>query len=225
MYQVEDPSRINNCLKIGIGQTNSWIIGTILGDAYIDKSGRLCLEHSIQQEEYLIWKFKKLQAIGVLPNKALVKRRVQNHKKSGKCYETVFIRSKNGIFLPERQYFYSSGKKEIPADLALYLTAEALAVWFMDDGGRNSAYGSGLVIDISGYSPKSQEILSSTLYSQFKLETTFHRRSEKNTKLYIRVSSVPRFYELVEPWMFAGMKYKLSSPGSVVSKKVFDTKK
>lgn len=39
------------------------IIGCILGDSYLTKSGCLQIEHSIKQKEYIYWKYEKLKTI------------------------------------------------------------------------------------------------------------------------------------------------------------------
>jgi LAGLIDADG DNA endonuclease family len=66
-----------------------------------------------------------------------------------------------------------NGIKTVPQDLHLSLNAEALAVWFMDDGGRNSAFGSGMIIDVSNFSKSCQLSLQKLLLKNFHLETTF----------------------------------------------------
>lgn len=171
-----------------IYSTPSWIIGTILGDAYIDKSGRLYLEHSIKQEEYFLWKYQKLLSIGAISGKPV--KRTRLIEKSGNDRNSIYLRSKP-IFLGERDYFYPFEKKQIPVDFGSRLDAEALAVWFMDDGGRNSGRGSGMVIDVSGYSEECRVRLKQILTSKFGLETTFHRREEaKKTSKYIFVRQV-----------------------------------
>ena len=38
------------------GNNSTWIIGTILGDGYIDPKGRLYIPHSVLQKEYFYWK-------------------------------------------------------------------------------------------------------------------------------------------------------------------------
>ena len=98
----------------------------------------------------------------------------------------------------------------MPTNLCEHFDAEALAFWFMDDGGRNSAKGSGLVLDVSGFSVQSQHLLKDILDSNFGLETTFHRRSLKNTKIYIRASSASKFCDLVRPWISHEMMHKLT---------------
>ena len=44
------------------------------------------------------------------------------------------------------------------------------------------------------------------------IATTFHNRSEKNVKLYIRASSAQRFCDLIRPFVIPEMLYKLTKP-------------
>jgi hypothetical protein len=186
-----------------------WILGTILGDGYIDPLGRLYIGHSVKQKEYFFWKFEKLKEMGAVSEKFQPKVRKQIHSKNGKTYETLYVRSKP-IFLKERAWFYPNKEKIVPRDLHLFFNAEALAVWYMDDGGRNSARGSGMVIDVSNFSEPCRIYLQTMLFDLFGLETTFHIRSEKNVKLYIRARSARIFCELVDECIIPEMKYKLT---------------
>jgi hypothetical protein len=81
--------------------TNTWIIGTILGDGYIDPQGRLYIAHSVKQKEYFYWKFHKLKKMGALSEKFQPKVREQRHSKTGKIYQTLYVRTKS-IFKKER---------------------------------------------------------------------------------------------------------------------------
>lgn len=101
--------------------------------------------------------------------------RTQKHIKTGRLYETIYIRSKP-IFLFEREWLYPNGIKEIPLDLPLKFDAEALAVWYMDDGGRNSIYGSGMVIDVSSYSWQDRNILQKMLFSLFDFSCSIRKK-------------------------------------------------
>ncbi len=83
------------------GNKSTWIIGTILGDGYIDPQGRLYIAHSVKQKEYFYWKFNKLKKMGALSEKFQPKVREQRHSKTGKIYQTLYVRSKS-IFKKER---------------------------------------------------------------------------------------------------------------------------
>lgn len=41
------------------------VIGCVLGDGYLTKSGCLQIEHSIKQKEYVNWKYEQLKEVVV----------------------------------------------------------------------------------------------------------------------------------------------------------------
>lgn len=133
-----------------IYKTPAWILGTLLGDGYIDPFGRLFIEHSIKQKEYFFHKFFKLQHMKVLSANSKEIDRIQIHSKTGKAYKTLYVRSQR-VFKVERKLFYPDKEKKIPLGIEQWLNEEALAFWFMDDGGRNSKYGTGMVFDVSSF--------------------------------------------------------------------------
>jgi hypothetical protein len=188
-----------------------WTLGTILGDGYIDNLGRLYRKHSVKQKEYFFWKFEKLKKMEAVTATFEPKVRQQTHVKTGRIYETLYVRSKP-IFQKERKLFYPNGVKIIPQDLHNSFDREALAVWYMDDGGRNSAYGSGMVIDVSGFSQECREYAKQMLLDLYGLETSFHVRGEKNVKLSIPARHAATFCELVDEFVIPEMKYKLTKP-------------
>jgi LAGLIDADG DNA endonuclease family len=79
------------------------------------------------------------------------------------------VRLLRTIFKKERNLWYPNGVKTVPQDLHLFINAEALAAWFMDDGGRNSAFGSGMIIDVSKFSKSCQLYLQKLLLKNFSL--------------------------------------------------------
>ena len=80
----------------------------------------------------------------------------------------------------------------------------------MDDGGRNSSFGKGMVIDISCFNERDELILKTMMETKFECQVTFHRRSEKNTKLYIKSSSALHFCNLIRPYIIPSFFYKLT---------------
>lgn len=107
-----------------------------MGDSYLQNNGtnvRLRLEHSLDQEEYLIWKFNSLKRIF---NPFPIVKLNRTHPVTKKEYKYIRCQSRT---LPElrtiKEVFYKDGKKIVPADLKNYITRPiSLAVWFMDDG-------------------------------------------------------------------------------------------
>ena len=111
------------------------LIGTILGDAYLQKTGkqnaRLRLEHGARQKEYLLWKVKQLQPF--FQGGARYLERV--HPITKRTYHYWRHQSQTMPFLGKlHALFYPNGKKHIPEKIEKFLTAQSLAVWYMDDG-------------------------------------------------------------------------------------------
>lgn len=80
----------------------------------------------------------------------------------------------------------------------------------MDDGGRNSIKGRGMVFDVSCYSLNEQNLLKDMMQNTFSCQVTFHRRSLTNTKLYIKASSSSHFCNIIRPYIIPSMQYKLT---------------
>jgi len=80
----------------------------------------------------------------------------------------------------------------------------------MDDGGRNSSQGRGMVFDISGFDLKGQQLLYEILSKKFSCLVSLHRRSETNTKLCVNVGNTPRSRNLIRPYIIPSMQYKLT---------------
>ena len=58
IVKTNSDKTVLNCKfwEIGALNCNSLIVGSILGDAYLNKFGALTVEHSLKQKEYLHWK-------------------------------------------------------------------------------------------------------------------------------------------------------------------------
>ena len=91
------------------------LIGTVLGDAYLQKTGkknaRLRLEHGADQKEYLFWKVKNLQQF--FQGKPKYLERI--HPISKQTYKYWRHQSQSMPFLGKLQrIFYKNGAKSIP---------------------------------------------------------------------------------------------------------------
>ena len=112
------------------------VIGSILGDGFLQKTGknnaRLRLEHSLKQEDYLLWKIRILD--NYFQSKPQYLER--NNLKFGKSYQYVRAQSYSGSeFGKLSKSFYKDGEKVIPKNIQNLLKDPlSLAVWFMDDG-------------------------------------------------------------------------------------------
>ena len=84
----------------------------------------------------------------------------------------------------------------------------AIAVWFMDDGGRGARTPRGLVFNTSCYSEAEQVALQSVFAGRFGVVVSIHKVG-RGFQLYIRSRSFERFVSVVSPYIVPQMRYKL----------------
>ena len=124
----------------------SRILGTILGDADIDPLGRMYCSHSLQA--YLLCKC---------------------HQRGQKKKRATLVEPITPSRFARKHNLLSFARISIALAQNNFPWAQALAVWFMDDGGRNSARG---VLDVAGLCLSSRLLLQQILESKFELNTT-----------------------------------------------------
>ena len=176
-------------------------LGTVLGDGYLYRNGRLQVEHREKDIGYLQWKYRKLCRL----TSGVPKRCLRYDKRTRKIYTSWRFYTKP-IFKSLRKQFYPKGKKIVPRDSKQFkLNPLGLAVWFMDDGGRGARTPKGMIISVRGYSINDREYLRSYLERRFNIKVNLH----KNCQLYFPVETVDKFYRLIQPYIAPSMRYKL----------------
>jgi hypothetical protein len=184
-------------------QAHSIVVGSLLGDAYLYPNGTLQIEHQLKHADYVLWKYENLKGIaGRSP--AIVER---YDSRTNKTYRSMRFYTK-AVLKDFRSGFYRGRKKVIPARIGSLLNPFAMAVWFMDDGGRGARTPKGVVFNTSSYTLREQRILQSVLAEKFGLQTSVHRGG-KGFQLYIKRQSFERFVKLVSPALIPQMQYKL----------------
>lgn len=173
------------------------LVGCILGDAYINPLGKIRIEQSIKQSDYVQWKYQELKSLAYpsLPREII-------HKIGEKEYKSVIFTLRQ-YFRSWRSIFYLGKRKIFPRNLLL--TSLSLAVWYMDDGcwtGKKS------VISIESFDAENSRNIQEMFFSQFGIETIIG----KNRKLVIRKKSHPKFYDLISSYIIPSMKYKIPNP-------------
>jgi len=188
----------------------SILIGMILGDAYIQSTGkknaRIRLEQSLKQKDYLMWKGEQFpEFFQGKPTKL-----VRFNEKFGKSYEYIRWQSNSSPEIGRmRKHFYEeNGKKIVPGDIREILTDPlSVAVWYMDDGyyyhRDKIAY-----IYLSNYSSLEFELLISTLKNNFSLSPGLKKKT-LGWCFVFSVSDTEKLLSLVEPHIIGSMKSKL----------------
>jgi hypothetical protein len=112
---------------------NELIAILTMGDGYINKEGRIVVEHSVKQEDFLNWKKELIE------KEFNVKLHVYHNIK--KNTKSIYLDRKS-IFLPLREFGYVNNKKVISNFLSLVSVENsdfALAMLLFDDAAINRA--------------------------------------------------------------------------------------
>lgn len=172
------------------------LVGCILGDAHIQKLGKIIIEQSARQKDYLLWKYNELKNLCYPAKPAKI---IRIDKRNNKEYYSNVFYSRQ-YFREWRKIFYKENKKVFPDNLLL--TPLSLAVWYMDDGCFSKEKST---ISIEGFSGENRNKVQKVFYEQFGIETAIG----KSKKLVIRRKSQEKFYDLIRPYIILSMEYKI----------------
>ena len=174
------------------------LVGCLLGDAYLTRLGKIQIEQSNKQENYIRWKHQELFSISYAGLKEVVRFDKQDKRvtKSFRFWTRQF-------FKDWRSIFYRENRKIFPTKLGKYITPLSIAVWYMDDGSYDQKYR--CIISTESFDLKSRICLLKRL-RHFKIEAIL----KNNGKLAIRSNSLNKFFELIKPYLHQSMRYKLS---------------
>lgn len=192
------------------------LVALVIGDGYIriddrqkNPKGTLKLCHSIDQLGYLEYKTKLLNSLlgGNLPKIREYTCTLSN----GNTYKQVRSEKTHRYFRILRKWLYPN--KYNPKYLK-YLTPEAIAIWYMDDGSviANNRYPDGtcssartnlhLCTDI-----KSAEEVCKYFYETWNIKfTTFKEKNNHSIRCFH--SEGEKFHRMIKDFIIPSMKYK-----------------
>ena len=172
------------------------LVGCLLGDAYLTKLGKIQIEQSEKQKEYIDWKYQELASISYSSPKEVIRFEQSDNRvtKSFRFWTRQYFRS-------WREKFYCGNRKIFPKDLINFITPLSVAVWYMDDGCYQKF---DCTISSESFDLESREQLINKLRS-LGIEAIPRGKG----KIRIRSSSLNKFFELVRPYVHQNMLYKL----------------
>jgi hypothetical protein len=186
------------------------IIGNLLGDGYLEKHGtshRFYFCQSGEKMFYVEYIYNIFEPwCSSIPSFSFSRYKEYNTYTKAAFFRTATNRSFN--FFGEQFYCLdekSNRKKRIPNKISRWLSARALAFWFMDEGAKNE---NGYILNTQNFCLKEQEILCDALGRNFKFEVNIHR-DRQNYRLYITSKSRDLFTRKIEPYILEGFRYKL----------------
>jgi len=199
-------------------QIKEFLIGTLLGDAHIGRTGLnkafISFEQSSKKREYLNY-LLNITKEGEIP---LMDENIREYLRDDPRYKTtnrsLYFRTQSIEELkPMADLFLDTeGKKIIPQNIADHLTARSLAFWIMDDGQQVKRGGVTLCTD--SYSTGEIGILREALRKNFNLETTIHNKKGANDAIYERIYIKKDELENIKPslksHMHESMLYKIN---------------
>lgn len=186
----------------------SIIVGSILGDGYLEYGGfhgtRLQIKQKEDRREYIFWLYKELHNLCFSPPK-------QKSDNNQWYVATRFLVELTSLY----QTFYPKGKKEIPENISdLIISPLTLAVWYMDDGSLDwrpkSHYA--FLISADSFSLAGATRLKKMLRKNFGVKAKVYMpfsRQKRYPKIYIGREGRDRFLQLIKPYILKSFSYKL----------------
>lgn len=205
----------------------SLIVGTVLGDGCLlrnnrpsmgirptrGRNARLRLYHGIHQSDYLRWKVSQLQPLFTAPIHTFIR------EAFGKQHQAISAESRVHPFFTwlREEMYQPDSRKAITLNIAQFITIDALAVWFADDGcafWRKNKYGQWPAILLATDSLTYDSCLLACEIIYTLTGTTFsvvpsRSRNHQDWKLYLgKTKQVQQFIQAIGPYTPACMSYK-----------------
>lgn len=144
---------------------NSLVYGSVLNDASINKYGTLQFRQSLQKREYVKWFYTNLFDFTTGSG---ISSFSQEDPRRQKLYSSCGFGTRT-YFLDYRTLLYSAGKKRLPERFADDIAAIALAVWFMDDGGKTEK---AVFLTLDSFTLQEIECIQQVFREKFGIDTT-----------------------------------------------------
>lgn len=199
--------RYKKILKLS-KQQREILVGLLLGDGHLEtqnngRTFRLKVEHSIKQKQYVDW----LYAIWKPWMTKSPEKRTRTYQNK-QYYKYYFTTLSHGIFRFYGQQFYKNNIKIVPELIHRWLTPQAFAIWFMDDGSLKSQHHNARLLNTQGFSKKEVLRLAQNIQTIFQLKTSL-RKQKEGYQIMIAAESATKLYRILSPYIIPSMRYKL----------------
>lgn len=209
--------RVSSLKRIGPHNIDilSVLIGSLLGDATIEKDGngsRFCFYQEHIHGDYLLWLHKTIYFLGYcrqeIPKINTRISTVDNNMRYYYRFRTYTYSSFNIIY--DSFYYYKNNRriKIVPLFMEHYLTPLALAVWIMDHG--EVIKNRGVKLSTENFTLNEVKYLISVIERNFNIKTTFVKTGVINQySIYFPKSTIPTLIDIIKPHIHSTMYYKL----------------
>ena len=211
-------------------QKRALLIGIILGDGYLSKHGGLSIEDSLKQEEFVKWKKDLLAKIfndGTGRTNLFYRDRFD--KRTQKTYSSVSCHKQHKYLKLLRRWIYTP-EKTYTRQVLNYLSPEAIAIWFMDDGNlrgyisRKTGAIKSIQVSLYTHCPLEQaEVVRDYFEQQWGI--TFSIYAHKSVfYLCANTANGNKFLDLIRPHVIPSMSYKVDLISTSARPQQFTTK-
>jgi len=179
-------------------QAEQVLIGSMLGDGSMQKRGNsinYIEKHGINQKEYLIWKKKYFDRF--------FKTKLSYTKDNKAIY---FITNSSLLLKQYHQLFYPNGKghKIVTEEILNKLKPLGIAIWFMDDGGRNRK------TSFIATNKNFVDLISKWFKKKYKIVGWIQKDKKQNGASFsLNAKSNTIFIKIIKPYIQKSMSYKI----------------
>mgnify|MGYP003655799004 CR=1 FL=1 len=204
------------------------ILDLALGDGHIPKprtencNTHLRMNHSIKQSEYLLYKKKLLEDVGI----ESTYRESISKSGHGVCY---LLTRRYPVIKKAREILYENGKKVFSKKLLEFFDERSLSFLFQDDGSKEMRCASrcaknstpcvnNFVLNVQSFDQESLNNLSNVL-KETLIDNKVYKRKGYFVITIAKYISKVNLVEIIKPYVHKSMIYKIEDPlNSVVVK-------
>jgi hypothetical protein len=212
--------RYKQTLKL-TDQQREVLIGTLLGDASMSlRNGKphysVKFEQCKKRKEYINHLYQIFEPfVGGTPTPRFLKNEdsivSEKLEENIKSYWFRTYEHKSLIFYYNYFYKIKNGKKVkiVPKTIHKFLTARALAYWYMDDGNLTEKQRT-YILNTQGFENHECKFLCNVLEMNFNIKSTVIKDKNK-WKIRIRTESADLFKTIIFPYVHSVFYYKLAA--------------
>lgn len=190
---------------------NDIVIGSLLGDASIDKNGRIEIFHSVKQKEYTLW----LMNLYSKYFKVHYKERICKNKLINKEYPQVGFRTSATDYTKLVRMFFYCPQKTVNMKQLKKLSPLGIAIWYMDDGclsfmknKNGDIRGRQIILNTQGFSYKENEIIVEYFKETWGIEWNICKDKDK-FRLWLNGTQGKKFINIIKEYIPECMYYKI----------------
>jgi len=195
-----------------------YLLGSLLGDdtlsVHHSKYPFLAVTHTINQREYVNWKYELWKQI--VPGDI---KRGMPIKLNGKTYfADRFTTTGHPEFIKFLELFYPNGKKIVTRKILNKLTPFSIAIWYMDDGCYNSLKKRAMLATNS-FTYEENLLIQKYFREVWNISSHIGTCSTGTNYIWLNTENTIKFFEMIKNYILPCFDYKINK--SLIKKTLF----